>query len=163
MSHDPAKGPDTEVESTVDRFEHDMEDLEQPIGHGARMWLVGIAVMAAIVGSFLLGSMLQAKKADASRSAIVAIEIHEPRSGLLADKPTRFQWDSISRTSQYVLSIREYQGDRDLIIRETPTSTVELTEDEVGRLARGGRYQWRVLARSSEGWTIGEGNGSFSL
>jgi hypothetical protein len=163
MSQDPPKGPDTEVESTVDRFEHEIEELEQPLGLSARQWIVGVAVMAGIVGAFLLGSYLQAKKADASRPAILVIETISPRSGLLYEKPTRFQWDSISRTSQYVLSIREYQGDRDLIIRETPTSTIELTEDEVGRLAKGGRYQWKVLARSSDGWTIGEGNSSFSL
>ena len=164
MSQDPPKGPDTEVESTLDRFEHEIEELEQPLGLSARQWIVGIAVMAGIVGAFLLGAVMQQwKKGDPSRSAIVVIETISPRTGLLGEKPVRFQWDSISRTSRYVLSIREYQSDRDLIVRETVTSTIELTEDEVGRLAKGGRYQWKVLARSSEGWTIGEGNSSFSL
>jgi hypothetical protein len=163
MSQDPAKGPDTEVESTLDRFEHEIEDLEKPMGMGPRQWLVGVAVMAAIVGAFLIGSMMQWKQADASRPAVTVIETIQPRSGLLYEKPTIFQWDSVARTSNYVLSIREYQGNRDLIVKQTPTSTIELTEDEVGRLAKGGRYQWTVQARSAEGWTIGEGNGSFSL
>jgi hypothetical protein len=162
MPQDPTKGPDTEVESPVDRFEHEIEELEQPIGHGARMWLVGVAVMAAIVGAFMLGSFLQSKKPDASMQVIMVIETIEPKSGLLADKPTRFQWDSIARTTMYLLTIREYQGTTDIIVKQTPTSTVELSEAEISRLARGGRYQWKVLAMGAEG-TIGEGNGSFSL
>jgi hypothetical protein len=162
MPQDPTKGPDTEVETPVDRFEHEIEDLEKPLGQGARQWIVGIAVMAAIGGAFLLGSVMQWKQPDASKPAISVIETIEPKGGLLAEKPTRFRWDSIARTSQYVLSIREYQGTKDLIVRESPTSTVELSEEEIGRLAKGGRYQWQVLAMSSEG-TIGKGNGSFSL
>jgi hypothetical protein len=163
MSEDPTKEPEAEVESTVDRFEHEIEDLEKPMGIGPRQWMVGIAVMAAIVGAFLIGSTLQRKKTDASKPAITVIETRMPRTGLLSEKPTTFQWDSVARTSQYVLSIREYQGNNDLIVKETPTSTIELTEDEVGRLAKGGRYQWKVEARSEDGWTIGLGNGSFSL
>jgi len=163
MSQDPPKGPDSDVESPVDRFEHEIEDLEKPMGIGPRQYLVGVAVMAAIVGAFLIGSMMQWKKADASRPAITVIETILPKSGLLDEKPTTFQWDSVASTSEYVLSIREYEGNSDLIVKQTPTSTIELTEDEVGRLAKGGRYQWNVKARSAEGWTIGEGNGSFSL
>ena len=162
MSQDPPKA-EHEVESTVDRFEHEIEDLERPMGMGPRQWLVGVAIMAAIVGAFLVGSWMQWKQPDASKPNIAVIETIQPRSGLLSDRPTTFQWDSVARTSRYVLSIREYQGNSDLIVKETPTSTVELTEAEVSRLAKGGRYQWNVKARSSEGWTIGEGNGSFSL
>jgi len=163
MSEDPTKDSGSEVESTVDRFEHEIEDLEKPMAIGPRQWIVGVAVMAAIVGAFLIGSKMQWKTADASKPVVTVIEIVSPRTGLLDARPTTFQWDSVARTSRYVLSIREYQGNSDLIVKETPTSTVELTEDEANRLAKGGRYQWKVEARSSEGWTIGLGNGSFSL
>ena len=162
MSQEPPK-VDAEVETPVDRFEHEIEDLEKPMGLGPRQWLIGVAIMAAIVGAFLVMSMMQAKQPDASTPNIAVIETILPRSGLLDEKPIRFQWDSVARTSQYVLSIREYLGSNDLIVRETPTSTIDLTESEVARLAKGGRYQWNVKARSAEGWTIGEGNGSFSL
>ena len=133
------------------------------MGHSARQWLVAVAVAAALVGAFFLGSVVQwTKNLDPSSSAIASIDTLEPQAALLSDKPTRFRWESLSGASKYILTIREAGGDQDLIIKESEGSFVELGSDEVAKLAKGGRYEWRVRALSRQG-TIGEGHSGFSL
>src|SRR5438093_12076379 len=102
MSKEPAGEVQDERETTVDRFEHEIESLEEPMGHSARQWLFALAVAAALVGAFFLGSMIQGNKpSDRSSSAIASIDTLEPRPALLAEKPTRFRWESLSGASKY--------------------------------------------------------------
>ena len=163
MVKEPASTANDEAETTVDRFEHEIQQLEEPLGHSARQWLVAVAVAAALVCAFFLGSMIQSKKSvDPSSLAIASIDTLEPQPAVLSEKPTRFRWESLSGATRYMLTIREAGGDQDLIVKEAQGSFVELGPDEVAKLAKGGRYQWMVRALSRQG-TIDEGRSSFSL
>jgi len=61
-----------------------------------------------------------------------------------------------------MLTIPKAGRDQDLIIKESEGSFVELSPDDVAKLVKGGRYEWRVRALSRQG-TIGEGRSGFSL
>lgn len=164
MSETSAGSPPSEPEETpVDRFEHEIEDLEKPLGLGVKQWLIGVIVAVGLIGAFFIGTQLQKKNSDEGSLAITTIDIQEPRNTILADKPKVFRWESISRATGYIVRIQESGQLTDLIVREVPSNWLELTPDEQARLVRGGHYQWSVRARGSDGWPIGEGKASFGL
>ena len=165
MAHEPGGPSQTESETTVDRFEHEIEDLEQT--RTLRQVIlysgVGVIVATAIVGAFLIGSKLQELKSDGSRQAIVSIDTFEPKPTSLPEKPAVFRWESILGATSYVVRIQEEGQTTDLIARETNSNWLQLTPDEQAHLIMGGRYTWSVRARGKEGWPIGEGGSRFSL
>lgn len=165
MSKNPAGTPggDQEVETPVDRFEHEIQDLERPLGLGVKQWSVGIIVALGLIGAFFIGTHLQDDTPDPSTMAIPNIETQEPKRTQLANKPRVFRWESISQASSYIVRIQEIGQMTDIIARETPSNWLELTPEEQARLVQGGRYQWSVRARRSDGWPIGEGKSIFSL
>ena len=163
MPNEPADSSESVRETPVDRFEHEIQDLEQPLGHSVRQWLVGLGAAGALLGAFFLGAWLQQMKTDPAVKKITTIDTLEPKRAPLSEKPTIFRWESISGASSYVLRIQEQGEETDLIARETKNNWLELTQEEQARLVRGGRYAWSVRARSSEGWPIGQGDSSFSL
>ena len=156
-------------ETTADMVEHEIEELERPVWRESRIHPFFVVVGAAVIVAALSLAVLVATKYTSmtdqsqSRSRIVQIEPHEPRSGALDDRPTKFSWDSVARTREYVLSIREKDGASDLVVKHTASPVAELTAEETARFVRGGRYIWRVQARSGDGWTLGEGGSSFSM
>ena len=162
MADKPA-GTSESQETTVDRFEHEIEDLESPLGTGVRQWLVGLLVAAALVGAFFLGSALQRRRAEPGSNAITSIDTLDPKPSHLTDKPSVFRWESIAGATSYVVRIQESGGTTDLIARETKNNWLELTMEEQARLVKGGSYSWSVRARSSDGWPIGQGESNFSL
>lgn len=165
MAQDPAPTP--EKETGVDVFEHEMADLERSVWKENRIHplivIAGAVVIALCLGAgfFLLSSTF--KRGERGTSTIMAIDVKEPRSGRLALKPVRFEWESTASTRAYMVTIRERDALTDLIIRESPTNSIQLTDEEAARLVKGGRYTWQVRARSDRGWTIGEGGGAFSF
>jgi hypothetical protein len=148
-------------------FQHEIEELEQPIWRESRIHpLIVIAaagLIALSLGAAFLFISSTAKTGEPGKSTIMSIEIKEPRNGQLLARPTQFAWESIGRTKSYVFTLREKGGERDLIVRETTNSGLWLTSEEASSLVMGGSYIWRVRARSDEGWTIGEGGGGFTL
>jgi len=165
MSKEPAGGASEENETAVDRFEHEIEELEHPLGHSFRQWIIGVASAAVLVGAFFVGAILLSRTTPKGDSRLIdtTIDTFEPQRSLLADKPTKFRWESISGAKSYIVRIQEDGGTNDLIARETRNNWLELTPEEQSRLVRGGRYIWSVRARSREGWSIAQGDSSFSL
>ena len=122
-----------ERETGVDRFEHEIEDLEQSSwreNRGRFLVFIGVALGAAaiIVGAFLLIGIKQ-RPADTSKTTIMSIELTEPRPVSAGQKPTHFSWESIANTATYLLKIREAGGERNLVDFDTARSAYTPTRE----------------------------------
>ena len=167
MSKEPAGTPTTEErEDPIDRFEHEMEALEEPMGHSVRQWLVGVVVAAVVVGGFFVGSFLLNKntgKDAASLSALPSIDMMEPKRGALPAIPYIFRWEAISETNTYLVRLQSEGSGVDLFTRETKAPQIELTLEERGKMGSGGKFQWFVEARAKYGKPIAAGQSKFSF
>lgn len=165
MAQDPAGSPPRE--EGVDIFEHEVEELERSIWKDSKVHplivVAGAAMVALALGAAFVLMSSTGKTGELGASRIMNIEVREPRSGQLSERPTTFSWESIAGVKSYVLSLQERGGTRDLIVRETTSTSIELSSSEASALVMGGSYIWRIRARSAEGWTIGEGGGTFTL
>ena len=166
MAQDPPGNPQTQ-ETGVDVFEHEIEELEQSVWKENRIHplivVAGAAMIALCLGGafFLLSG--SSKPSERGTSTLITIDVRAPRSGRLSARPRHFEWESTSNTRSYVVTVQEQGSTTDLIVRQCQTNSLDLTEDEMARLVKGGSYSWRVHARSSGGWTVGEGGGNFTF
>jgi hypothetical protein len=164
MSKEPAGSPTTEREDPIDRFEHEMEELEHPMGGSLRQWVFGFIVALAVVGGIFVAAFFLNKSGPAKvASNVPVIEVSEPKRGALPAIPYVFRWDSISGTDSYLLRIQKEGSPMDLISRETKTAFVQLNVEERNKLGSGGKFTWVVQARAKYGKILAEGKSTFSF
>lgn len=164
MSKEPVK-PTSEIEDTVDRFEHEIEELEAPMGHSVRQWVFGLAAAALLVGAFLVGSFFMNKKnANASNiPGLPTIEMMEPRRGALPAVPYMFRWEAINNANKYFVRVSNEGSSEDLFTRESKAPQMQLTPEERAKFGQGGRFTWSVEARTKGGTPLALGKSVFNF
>lgn len=165
MSQEPTNTNQSEREDPVDRFEHEIEELEKPMGHSIRQWIVGLVAAVVIVGGIFVGSYFANKKTRvaADGADLQHIEIMEPKRGTLSTTPYVFRWDSISGTDRYLVTVQKVGQSGDVISRSTRMSSLELTAEEREKLGGGGAFKWVVQAQTKGGQALAQGGSTFSF
>jgi hypothetical protein len=122
-----------------------------------RWFMVGVALAAAIGFAVVLPRVMRDElhgiPADVERvrtvaSAAPTIVMQDPANGAVLDRPVKLSWQSTGSNASYLVVVLDSAGGtvfRADVIEESlilPDST---------RLARGGRYFWRVDARFFDG------------
>ena len=164
MSKEPASPPTTEREDPIDRFEHEMEELESPMGHSLRQWVFGLVVALVVVGGiFVAAYFVNKSTTERNRdfSNLQTIETSEPKRGSLSTVPYVFKWDAISATDSYLVRIQKEGSPIDLISRETKVAFLQLTPEERAKFGSGGSFTWVVLARAKYGKPLAQGKSNF--
>jgi hypothetical protein len=165
MSKEPER-PTSEPEDPVDRFEHEIEALEEPMGHSLRQWLFGLVAALVIVGGFFVGSYFLNKKAPTSAANVPdlpTIDMMEPRRGKLPAVPYMFRWEAIANTNTYVVRVVNEATSAELFTRELKAPQMQLTPEERATFGEGGRFKWTVEARARFGKPLAMGKSAFNF
>jgi hypothetical protein len=151
-------------ESSEDRFEHEIEELEANAWRHNPTLIVTVLALVVIVGAGITYLFMTEKKQNKPTGPIVMqIEMLEPRSGTLSNTPTKFRWETISGTKYYSFTLSG-KGVASALFQRAPVNpSVTLTPDEVNRLAKGAGYTWKVEAFSDTGKVLARGESAFDL
>jgi len=151
-------------ETSEDRFERDMEELEAPNWHRNRTLIVMVLALIVVVGAGITYLfMTEKKQIKPTGPVVMQIEILEPRPGKLSNTPTRFRWETVSATKYYSCSLTVTGAAVALIQRASNGPSITLTAEEQSRMAKGASYVWKVDAYGDTGKILAHGESSFDL
>ena len=151
-------------ESSEDRFEHDIEELEASSWRHNPTLIIAVLVLVVIVGAGITYLfMTEKQQLKPSGPVVMQIELLEPRPGRLGNTPTKFRWETISGTKYYSFVLSGKGADSALLQRAPVNPSVVLNPDELNRLVKGGSYVWKVVAFSDTGKVLARGDAAFDL
>jgi len=164
MTHEKKVAGPPEFETSEDRFEHDMEELEAPPWRKNKTTVIIALVIFVIVGAGLTYLFMTEKKQVKSVVPIVMqIDVLEPRPGKLGNTPTKFRWETVSSTKYYSFVLSAKGSTTILIQRASNLPSVTLTQEELSRISKGVSYVWTVQAFSDIGKVLGRCESAFDL
>jgi hypothetical protein len=152
-------------ESPEDRFEHDIEELEAPSWRHNPTLVIAVLVVVVVVGLGITYLFMTEKKQVKPTAGTVVMQIDalEPRPGKLGNTPTKFRWEGVSNTKYYAFALMGKGAPTPVIQRATNGPSITLTQEELGRMVKGGSYVWRVEAYSDIGKVLGRCESAFEL
>jgi hypothetical protein len=166
VNNQPAeKGVPDAAETSVDRFEHEIEALEG-VGRKHRWvyWVVGIILAgAAATVLFIAGTAPPPKPKVESIGNTPPLELMVPRPGRLSDAPIDFRWESVSGRNNYTFKLVRRDTSTTIVDRTLKETSVRLVPEETAKLVKGGSYQWQVSALSKSGTALAAGKSNFDL
>ncbi len=164
MSQDETATGRPDYESPEDRFEHDIEELESPSWHRNKTLIGLVLVIVVLVGAGITYLFMTEKKQVKPTGPIVmAIDVLEPRPGKLGNTPTKFRWETVSKTKYYSFVLSVKGTDFVVTQRASNAPSLSLTQEELNRLTKGQSYTLKVQAFSDTGAILGRGESSFDL
>ena len=151
-------------ETSVERFEHELEALE---GVGVKKrwgrWIFGALILAGVVAAFFIFGHPQKRMGVTAIGGAPVLELSEPRGGKLAAPPSRFRWESISGRSSYQFKLSLAGSPAPILDKTVKESTLDLTPEEKARMVAGSSYVWQVEAKDKTGRNLAAGKGFFDL
>ncbi len=164
MSQDKTVSGRDEYESPEDRFEHDIEELESPSWHRNKVLIGLVLVIVVLVGAGITYLfMTEKKQVKPTGPLVMSIDVLEPRPGKLSNTPSKFRWETVSKTKYYSFVLSLKGTDMVLTQRASNTPSVTLTPEERDRLLKGKSYTFKVQAFSDTGSILGRAESSFDL
>jgi hypothetical protein len=151
-------------ESSEDRFEHEIEELETSAWHHNPTLVVLVLALVVVVGAGITYLfMTEKKQVKPTGPVVMQLEMIEPRPGKLGNTPTKFRWETISATKYYSFSLSGKGAASALLQRSSSSTSVSLTPEELSRLVKGASYTWKVEAYSDTGKVLARGESAFDL
>ena len=129
---------------------------------GAKCWIYDIDLAA---GTFGASPRIAVNEPDpaaeaykpAAKTLLAQVEVKEAESGRIyaAESGFTVSWDAVPGAEKYVVSLNDAVNNPDgpLVVNPTDTTETSFTVG-AGKLAVGGRYTLRVVARSANGYSM---------
>ena len=156
--------PTTPLEQSLDRFEHQIEELE---GLKSRWrwlrWTAWILVIGGVGTALVLMEAPARSPVSTAVKGVMSLELSQPKSGVLAKAPTEFRWESISGRSSYSFKLTPLGGQTPIIERSVKENSLNLTVEEAAGLTKGKSYVWQVEALSKQKEKLAAGQSYFDL
>ena len=153
------------AETSVERFEHEIEELEG-VGRKNRWvyWVVGIILAgAAAVILIIAGNQPPPKAKVEALGNTPPLELMVPRPGKQDAAPIDFRWESVSGRNNYLFKLVRRDTSTTIMDRTLKETSVRLTPEEASKLVKGGSYQWQVEAVSKTGTRLAAGKSNFEF
>jgi hypothetical protein len=152
------------VETSVDRFEHDMEELEEKTGHfkWGRWAFIVVAIVGVMAAVYFMGNGAPPPPVSRVQQAPL-LELDQPHGGKLSSTPRQFSWESVQGRDFYAFKVMRRNEETPIIERTSKERTVALTAEEAALMTAGGRYTWQVEARTKQGKVLAAGRLNFEL
>lgn len=154
--------------SALDHLEEEYRTLEGVTPGGRPLRIVGLVLtLAAIVGA-IVWFVMNPPPVTSPRTSYVAasgtpIDLMEPKSGTLAEPPSRFAWEAVTGRLQYVVRVYVKGTNTPVVERMGTAASIELTPTEQSRMPRGNTFVWTVVAQGKDGSSIGAGQATFKV
>ena len=159
--------PGTPGSATAGSFSHMEEEYRDIEGQHGPRWALAVAALVLVGGSigayFYIRSERSVRLAPPVPIEGVLIEVTQPHNGATLDAaPPLFGWETVAGRDHYLFTLKLESGPTALIERNSKSSTLTLTKDDL-KLLRSGSYIWVVRARTREGSVLGTGAGRFRI
>ena len=164
MASQDSETPHDAVETSVDRFEHEIEELEGATG-GRKWgrWVLGIIVLAGAIALLVLMPESQKSPLSSAVRGAASLDLMEPRPGKLSSPPKQFRWESVSGRQSYSFRLSVMGSQSPLIDRTVKDVSIELSAEEFAKLTPGHSYVWQVEALAKQGQKLAAGQSYFDL
>ena len=159
-----ADPPPPQEETSEDRFEHQIEELEG-VGGPRRWgrWIGGAILLAGIAAVLIFVKPPPKTPGGSATKGIPQLDLALPRPGKLDSPPVQFRWESVSGKFNYSFRLNVLGGQTPLVEKTVKESTLDLTAEEAARLTKGRSYVWEVAALTKQGTKLAAGQSYFDL